>query len=127
MHQDILKSLEKFQQDTSGHIEANLRFDPDLPVFKGHFPEVPMLPGVMQIEIVRLMLEKAGNQPLRIIQIKKNKFLKPIVPGDHISLGIDSCCNADIISVTARLSVEEEIAGKLKMTLSPMENRRICS
>jgi len=127
MHQDILKSLEKFQQDTSGHIEATLRFDPDLPLFKGHFPGVPMLPGVMQIEIVRLMLEQAGNHPLRVIQIKKNKFLKPIVPGDHISVEIDSCCNADIISATARLSVEEETAGKLKMTLSPMENSEVCS
>jgi 3-hydroxyacyl-[acyl-carrier-protein] dehydratase len=126
MHQDLLNSLEKFDQDKTGRIKARFCFDPGLALFKGHFPGAPMLPGVVQIEMVRLMLERAENRPLQIIHIKKNKFLKPIVPGDHIKVEIEPCAKADVISVTARLLVDEETAGTLRMTLTPMEVSRVC-
>ncbi len=122
MHHDILRSLGKFHQDETGRIEAEFCFDPDMALFKGHFPGAPMLPGVVQIEMVRLLLERAENRPLQIIHIKKNKFLKPIVPGDHIKVEIEPCAKAGATSVRARLLVGEETAGTLRMTLGPMEN-----
>ena len=126
MHHDILRSLKKFHQNETGRIEAEFSFDPDMALFKGHFPGAPMLPGVVQIEMVRLMLERAENRPLQINHIKKIKFLKPIVPGDHIRVEIESCAKAGIISVAARLWVGEETAGTLRMTLAPMEVSGVC-
>ncbi|MBI9089299.1 MAG: hypothetical protein JEZ12_08785 [Desulfobacterium sp.] len=121
MHQDILNSLEKCHQDTTGRIEAVFRFDPCLALFAGHFPGAPMLPGVVQIEMVRSLVERAENRPLEINHIKKTKFLKPIVPGDQITVEIESCVKADGTSVTARLSVGDVTAGTLRMTLGPTE------
>lgn len=121
MHQDILNALEKFHQDATGGIEAKFRFDPGLALFAGHFPGAPMLPGVVQIEMVRLMVERAENRPLEINHIKKTKFLKPIIPGDQIKVEIESCAKADGTSVTARLSVGGVTAGTLRMTLGPVK------
>ena len=47
-------------------------------VFKAHFPNNPLLPGFMQIDILSTALK------LKIIEIKKAKFLKPILPNDSV-------------------------------------------
>ncbi|MCK5655041.1 MAG: bifunctional UDP-3-O-[3-hydroxymyristoyl] N-acetylglucosamine deacetylase/3-hydroxyacyl-ACP dehydratase [Candidatus Aureabacteria bacterium] len=64
--------------------------------FNGHFPERPVMPGVLQIEALAqvagiLMLKKADNQGKLafFMGIDKAKFRKPVVPGDQLRLEID--------------------------------------
>jgi len=64
------------------------------PFFQGHFPEFPVMPGVM---IVEAMAQTAGILVLRGIPDRDNKlvflvsvdaarFRKPVVPGDQLRI-----------------------------------------
>ena len=123
MHQDILDSIKKINALDTRHIEADFCFDKDLALFKGHFPGQPMLPGVMQIEMVRVMLEMTRKMPFIISHIKKIKYLKPIFPGDHIKIAMELSEKNDIMEISAIIFVEEDKAGTLKMILSPVQNK----
>ncbi len=68
------------------------------PFFQGHFPENPVMPGVLQIEamaqtagIIVLMSfpeeERNGNS-VYFMTVDEVKFRKPILPGDVIEFSV---------------------------------------
>jgi 3-hydroxymyristoyl/3-hydroxydecanoyl-(acyl carrier protein) dehydratase len=64
---------------------------PDLEYFDGHFPAVPMLPGVVQIgwalELARLHFASSREGGLeRFGGLSSVKFTRVIQPGDSVSL-----------------------------------------
>ena len=48
------------------------------PIFSAHFPEFPILPGFLQIDIAQELFN------IKIKKIKKTKFLSIIKPNDQI-------------------------------------------
>lgn len=66
------------------------------PFFQGHFPEMPVMPGVLQIEALAqvgaiLALREFEDRDSRIpffSGIEKAKFRKPVVPGDTLVLEV---------------------------------------
>ena len=65
---------------------ADLVFDPDAPYFKGHFPNFPLLPGVVQLGIAHHFAESFIRQPFLLGSVKKMKFTRPIRPGERVRL-----------------------------------------
>ncbi len=64
------------------------------PFFQGHFPENPIMPGVL---IVEAMAQVAGvlafnsgiqGEAVYFMSIEKAKFRKPVVPGDQLRMEI---------------------------------------
>ncbi|MDR0822240.1 MAG: hypothetical protein LBN20_00465 [Endomicrobium sp.] len=63
--------------------------DKNFAAFKGHFPHYPLLPGIVQIEIVLFCIKKLlNNDGLKIKEIKKVKFAKPIFPKSQVDIEI---------------------------------------
>ncbi len=54
------------------------------PVFEGHFPGRPIVPGSMLIDLVLAAWEDSGDKP--IISIPSVKFHRPVAPGDTLVL-----------------------------------------
>jgi 3-hydroxyacyl-[acyl-carrier-protein] dehydratase len=63
------------------------------PHFQGHFPERPVMPGVLLIEgmaqtagALCVASQAAGSKPsvVYLMTIDKAKFRKPVVPGDQV-------------------------------------------
>jgi 3-hydroxyacyl-[acyl-carrier-protein] dehydratase len=66
------------------------------PFFVGHFPNNPVMPGVLIIEAMAqvgayLMLKKANitNGTVLFASIEEAKFRKPVVPGDQLIFEVE--------------------------------------
>jgi 3-hydroxyacyl-[acyl-carrier-protein] dehydratase len=64
-----------------------LPFEPDHPVFAGHFPGRPIIPGVQLLDRVQHIVESEHNLTLDGLQVAK--FLSPAAPGEMLELDYD--------------------------------------
>jgi 3-hydroxyacyl-[acyl-carrier-protein] dehydratase len=58
----------------------------DHPVFAGHFPGAPIVPGVMLLDTVLHAIAAATGIALDVCEIRSVKFLSPARPGDELAL-----------------------------------------
>ena len=93
------------------------RFDAAQPVFAGHFPGHPILPGVFQLEMARVAAETILNGAMRVREITKAKFRRPILPAETIRLELKLSENAGTTQARAVFSVEGEPAGETILQL----------
>jgi UDP-3-O-[3-hydroxymyristoyl] N-acetylglucosamine deacetylase/3-hydroxyacyl-[acyl-carrier-protein] dehydratase len=78
------------------HIVAQKNVSVNEPYFEGHFPDHPIMPGVMQLEAIAqvagiLMLKKAENfGKLAYFMAAENvKWRKPVLPGDILTIDVE--------------------------------------
>jgi 3-hydroxyacyl-[acyl-carrier-protein] dehydratase len=65
--------------DGSGFL-AEIEIDPNHPLFEGHFPGNPILPGVCTVQIIRELLEQSVQKSLRMIKAGNIKYLGFVNP-----------------------------------------------
>jgi 3-hydroxyacyl-[acyl-carrier-protein] dehydratase len=94
------------------------RFDAAQPVFAGHFPGHPILPGVFQLEMARVAAETILKGAMRVREITKAKFRRPILPAETIRLELKLTENAGATQARAVFSVEGEPAGETILQLT---------
>jgi 3-hydroxyacyl-[acyl-carrier-protein] dehydratase len=94
------------------------KFSPDDPVFAGHFPNRPILPGIFQLEIVRMAAEWVQNRPLAVNEIAKAKFQRPVLPGETLKLNLKLSTVEDMISARANFICGGQPAGEAFLKLS---------
>ena len=58
----------------------------DHPALPGHFPQAPVVPGVMLLDRVVAAIQRRRNQP--IIGLPQVKFLQPLLPDQTARLSI---------------------------------------
>ncbi len=85
--------------DEKGSITTEKHIDTDLDLFKGHYPENPIMPGVLLCEIIfqsgALLMAKMAftdngmqkNTPV-ITRIERAKFRRPVLPGDTVAVKV---------------------------------------
>ena len=110
-----------------GHtIRTRRRADPDDPVFKGHFPGNPILPGVLICEsmfqsaaiLMAHILEGAMDNAVPVLtRVSNAKFKHPVKPGDtfemeiHFKEKLSNACFFDgVAKVNGKTAVNLEFA-----------------
>jgi 3-hydroxyacyl-[acyl-carrier-protein] dehydratase len=72
-------------------VNAKCIFPATFSGFKGHFPQKPILPAVIQLATVRCIAELALKHPLQVKEYSRTKFKAMISPNEevlfHLSLG----------------------------------------
>lgn len=116
MYKEVSESLVSFSSEDD-NLTAEYCFAKNREVFKGHFPEMPILPGVMQLEMVRQIAEKSTGLKLRISNLRKVKFMEQVMPEDRITLSVKLKDHDDILDLTAVLKVETKTVGKINFEL----------
>ncbi|MFO1487270.1 MAG: hypothetical protein U1F65_02220 [Verrucomicrobiota bacterium] len=106
------------QPDAEGRTVFEFRFPAHDPVFAGHFPENPILPGVFQLELVRVAVEAVLHCPLLVREIPKAKFRLPISPNETVRLELKWTEKDGAIQARAGFSVGPQTAGETLLTLA---------
>jgi 3-hydroxyacyl-[acyl-carrier-protein] dehydratase len=68
---------------TAGEVRAELVLNTGHPIFKGHFPGQPVVPGACQLQMVEELLSHVLATEFRLVSAAQVKFLTPIDPRRH--------------------------------------------
>ena len=103
-----------------GIIKSTILLNPKHEVYKGHFPGQPVVPGVIQLQIIKEMLEGNLDQPLMISHVSSAKYLRIVTPDTSPELNITIHYNKteeNEIKVNALICSTETTFTKVKMKL----------
>ncbi len=100
------------------HIKAYKNVTFNEPFFQGHFPDVPIMPGVLILEAlaqVGCLLgtagdEETGNKLFLFTGLEDVKFRKQVVPGDRLDL---ECSNPRRKLQLCKMDAKAYVDGKL--------------
>jgi acyl-CoA synthetase (AMP-forming)/AMP-acid ligase II len=74
------------QQQVDGEWHLDLMIPPDLAYFSGHFPQTPVLPGVVQVDWALSLGRRLLDLPPRFAGMEVLKFQQLVRPGDQVAL-----------------------------------------
>jgi 3-hydroxyacyl-[acyl-carrier-protein] dehydratase len=81
-----VRDCQLFQEGSAEAFRAGFRFPPDLPVFAGHFPGLPIVPGIFLLEAARIAAERAAGKAFRMASVVEAKFTAEVGPGEEIEV-----------------------------------------
>lgn len=102
---------------TDEGLSARLRLNPSHPVFEGHFPQRPVLPGVCQMYALREVLCRFHGRDIRWESVREIKFLSPILPPDDTELTLsvrESVAEGDKMKIEAVLATQTARKTKIR-------------
>lgn len=104
------------------------------PFFQGHFPQKPIMPGVLILEAmaqnaglaISVMDEHRGKIGL-FAGVDDLKFKNPVIPGDVLKLEAEILlCKMNVVKAKVRATVDDQLAAeaqiKFFMTDPPKDN-----
>lgn len=114
LHNTFYTVAEKNVSENS--IKATVTINPSHAIFKGHFPQMPVVPGVCQVQIIKDILEETVNSNLLMSNGDNIKFTGMLLPDKHplVHLEMNYTKQDDLFIVDAKLYFEEIIFTKFK-------------
>ena len=115
--------------DSEGHVErCQTEFDvpADWEIFKGHFQEEPIMPGVLILEAMAqcadllILYSKAENALPLLSGVRSVRFFRPVRPGDTLMLTAqirESALTTYECYVVAELAGNKAAQGTITITL----------
>ena len=125
-HRDPFVWMTRVVECTPGEsITAELDVDPDLPLFRGHFPTHPVLPGVIIMEALAqaasfcALVDRADEGVLGFFAgIDKAKFRNQVLPGDVLTL------SARIVKSSSRMVVADGVETEIRERGDSLTSKR---
>ena len=100
-------------------ITTKITINANHPIFKGHFPEQPVLPGVCQLDIITEILSEYLQKDITISQSRNIKYPGMIIPGKIDELTVEIVQNNDDgTEITSRIFSDDSVFLKAKIKFS---------
>lgn len=103
------------------------------PYFAGHFPDAPIMPGVLVIEacaqLCSIMMESQGTEDDKIyvlLKCEEFKFLRPVIPGDCLEIEVrKESGGAGLVKFNAKVTVDGKVKAKGILAFTSMNKEDI--
>lgn len=120
---ELLDKVEELDIE-GGTIHASSRLPEKSPVFDGHFPQFPILPGVLMLELMNhaagYLLYRRFNRDRFVFLggVKRAKFRRMVKPGAHLDVrGKITYDGSGFFIAETSLTVEGEVAADAEIVL----------
>lgn len=116
-----LYTIKKFEIDAL-QIKASILINKSNEIFKGHFPNSPVMPGVCMIQIIKELSEKALNKELFMEKASNIKFMALINPEKNPLLDLDITITEadDVYKIKNGTRFEDTVALKFSGIFKPV-------
>ena len=103
------------------------------PYFAGHFPDAPIMPGVLVIEacaqLCSITMESQGTEDDKIyvlLKCEEFKFLRPVIPGDCLEIEVrKESGGAGLVKFNAKVTVDGKVKAKGILAFTSMNREDI--
>ena len=105
------------------------------PYFMGHFPDAPIMPGVLIIEscaqLCSLVIDDGGKSREEgrlyvLLKVDGFKFVKPVIPGDTLDITVTATRINKVLAVfDAVVKVDGNVYAKGSMTFTTVDRKDI--
>lgn len=75
-------TIDKLHNDAE-KIEAVVALNASHSIFKGHFEQMPVVPGVCQSQLIKEVLQEVAKKDLSLVKASNIKYTGMIVPTQH--------------------------------------------
>ena len=109
--------------DDEKHIVGIKNVTINEPFFQGHFPEMPAMPGVLQLEamaqVAGILLNRIAGNPDGVpffMGIDGARFRKVVKPGDQLRIEVEiTKLRSKIARFKATVKVDDKVASQAEM------------
>lgn len=84
----------------------------DHPAFAGHFPDQPIVPGVVLLDHAILFAEQLLGRPALNWQVGNAKFFSPVGPGESLTFTLQTKASGTI-AFTVKAAARDIASGSL--------------
>ena len=104
-------------------VKAIVQLNKDHEIFKGHFPENPVMPGVCMLQIIKELTEQAMGKSLLLTVASNIKFMAIINPNlnPNLSLLISITEDEGMVKIKNTSLFDETVALKLSATFKKVD------
>ena len=109
-------SIENQTRLSDDKISVTILFNANHPIFKGHFEQMPVVPGVCQTQLIKEILQEEIKKNLILSKGINIKFMAMIVPQQHSKACVEITFKKEIdtYSVDAKLFFDTIVFTKFK-------------
>jgi 3-hydroxyacyl-[acyl-carrier-protein] dehydratase len=100
-------------QPGNGLARAILRINWGHPIFEGHFPDRPVVPGACLLQIVKELMSMAIDSEVRLIRADQIKFISMIGPDEDETMWMNLTWN-QALQVTAEGTHAGDVCFRFK-------------
>lgn len=116
LHDNFYKIHDIAREDNTATIRVELL--PSHPIYAGHFPGQPMVPGVCTLTIIKECIERILGCKVSYASIKECKYMSALIPEENLLITISTTIDEDknVKAVVNRDSTQETVL-KLKAVI----------
>lgn len=128
-HRDPMLFIDRVTVLEQNKITIESDVDPDAAYFKGHFPGMPIMPGVLIVEtvaqagalLVSLTRGLTDDKFIAFSNVDAVKFRRPVEPGETLIIDVEiEKVRLPFYKFTGTANVDGKIAASLKFAAAEM-------